>query len=724
MTSSNQHLILILGLLTLTFFSACTSFTNEEPVADDNTLAPPTNTTELKKAGSNEVFETALKDYFVKLLANQANQPRLGFADTAEFTTAPAAGAADTTSAAPNTSSGTNLIEQGVDEADLVKSDDSHIYIVKQGQYAYAQLDVAVNSSVARVVSDEPMFAPGTPVYSEPWEIRIMQKNANAVGAAEVAVITLPEHTNYVKGIYLRNANNTGTNKRLIVVASVASTNVAYPYNYEHSLVLNYDVSVATAPSLLWKFEMQGYSSASRMIGNQLYLVSQKNIWIPGLIEAANSELDRRSNQTIIDNIVSSSILPTTWIDDVATPMVLPGDCFIPTESSDASVYAPNLVTIAALTIDDLNNSKFACTFDASQEVYVSTESIYLTRGEFFYFLDPVADIGLPRNNTIIHKFDIRDAALNYKSSARVPGLTGWGSQSFFRFSEKDQKLRVITSQYKDNRWGEQEHKLYILADSNGGSLTGLQIISQLPNSAHPEPIGKPGENIYSVRFFNDSAYVVTFQKVDPLYVINLADALNPFIEGELEIPGFSDYLHPIGDNYLLGVGKNAIVENNTAWYQGIKIGLFNISDKTNPTLINSVEIGKRGSNSLVAWDHHAFSILDLGDGRQRISIPMNVHDGEPYLYNRLPTAATHYAWSYSGTQLLTINQNVESTAGATLVNDGFLKIAQADTGSTLRYMYLQSPRSIITDNQIYFVNNSDLWSAEWLAPEQVTGPQ
>jgi uncharacterized secreted protein with C-terminal beta-propeller domain len=103
--------------------------------------------------------------------------------------------------------------------------------------------------------------------------------------------------------------------------------------------------------------------------------------------------------------------------------------------------------------------------------------------------------------------------------------------------------------------------------------------------------------------------YLVTFKKTDPLFVIDLSNATNPLVLGELEIPGYSDYLHPYDETHLIGVGKNTVEaeEGNFAWYQGIKVSLFDVSNVTNPIQKANYIIGDRGSDTPVLSDHKAF---------------------------------------------------------------------------------------------------------------------
>lgn len=128
-----------------------------------------------------------------------------------------------------------------------------------------------------------------------------------------------------------------------------------------------------------------------------------------------------------------------------------------------------------------------------------------------------------------------------------------------------------------------------------------------------------PGEKIYSVRYMGNRAYMVTFRKVDPLFVIDLSKPEEPTILGKLKIPGYSDYLHPYDENHIIGFGKDAVVvanedgswgwadeDNTAAYYQGMKIAMFDVTDPTNPIEMWKEEIGDRGTESELLNNHKA----------------------------------------------------------------------------------------------------------------------
>ena len=174
---------------------------------------------------------------------------------------------------------------------------------------------------------------------------------------------------------------------------------------------------------------------------------------------------------------------------------------------------------------------------------------------------------------TTIHKFSLRQNNVSYEASGLLQGTLGW-QRPEFRMSEFNNQLRVVTTDRIDGI----EHRLYTL-QQNGADLN---IIAELPNTNQPDPIGKPNEDIQAVRFWGDRAYVVTFLQIDPLYVINLSDPSDPFIAGEIEVPGFSTYLRPLNERYLFSIGTN---ENAS----GVKLALYDLNDETTPTLASEI---------------------------------------------------------------------------------------------------------------------------------------
>jgi uncharacterized secreted protein with C-terminal beta-propeller domain len=159
-----------------------------------------------------------------------------------------------------------------------------------------------------------------------------------------------------------------------------------------------------------------------------------------------------------------------------------------------------------------------------------------------------------------------------------------------FSMDEYDGYFRVATTTHGETT----SNHVYILD-------MDLNIVGSLTDLA-------PGEMIYSARFMGKRGYLVTFEMTDPLFVIDLKDPYNPRVLGELKMPGYSNYLHPYDENHLIGIGKEAVEakEGDFAWYQGIKIALFDVSNVNNPVEISTYIIGDRGTDSPVLYDHKA----------------------------------------------------------------------------------------------------------------------
>lgn len=124
--------------------------------------------------------------------------------------------------------------------------------------------------------------------------------------------------------------------------------------------------------------------------------------------------------------------------------------------------------------------------------------------------------------------------------------------------------------------------------------------------------LGKPGEQIFSVRFIGDKGFVVTFEQTDPFYTLDLSDPTNPTVAGELEIPGYSSYLHPISDDQIIGVGQAADANGTIT---GLQISLFDVSDFENPVRVQNFVVSSRNSSmsglsSEAEYDHKALRYL------------------------------------------------------------------------------------------------------------------
>jgi hypothetical protein len=200
----------------------------------------------------------------------------------------------------------------------------------------------------------------------------------------------------------------------------------------------------------------------------------------------------------------------------------------------------------------------------------------------------------------------------------------GWGEKDpihQFALGDSDSKTRYVGSALLEgnllNSFAMDEHEGYLRVAASIGwngsnevsvfKLTGadMQQVSKIEDIA-------PGESIYAVRFMGEVGYIVTFKKVDPLFTVDLSNPMDPRIRGELKIPGYSSYLHPMQPGFLLAIGKQTeeAEQGEFAWFQGVALSIFDVRDLENPLQVQKIAIGGRGTNSEALNDHKAFRYI------------------------------------------------------------------------------------------------------------------
>lgn len=257
-----------------------------------------------------------------------------------------------------------------------------------------------------------------------------------------------------------------------------------------------------------------------------------------------------------------------------------------------------NMLNIVTIDIagDGLSAPDAVSVLADGQIIYASTESLYVVTTRWIpwqLFETAVAagdDVDVPEITTGIHKFDITNPSTSvYVASGEVPGTV----LNSYSLSDHEGVLRIATTQ--ESLWWEDRQEssssLYTLEPRNGV----LEVIGQVND------LGR-GERIFAVRYLGDLATVVTFRQTDPLYTIDLADPTNPTLLGELKINGYSAYLHPIGDDLLIGVGQDATDDGRIT---GTQVSLFDISDRANPVRLDQWTLP--GAYSDTEWDARAF---------------------------------------------------------------------------------------------------------------------
>jgi uncharacterized secreted protein with C-terminal beta-propeller domain len=188
--------------------------------------------------------------------------------------------------------------------------------------------------------------------------------------------------------------------------------------------------------------------------------------------------------------------------------------------------------------------------------------------------------------------------------------------------------------------------------------------------------------------------------QIDPLYVFDLADATDPYIAGELEVTGFSDFLHPVSDELLLGLGRGAD--------GGVKLELFDVSDIAQPLSRGSATLGGAGSWSEAVYDRHAFTYQANVNGLDRFTIPANLRslDGS-------------YGDYESGLYLFEIHDK-SAPQIASLLSVGAIRPPADDPGTPF---FSERSRAFIHDDTVYYVRDETVWAAFWDTPSIVNGP-
>ncbi len=275
-------------------------------------------------------------------------------------------------------------------------------------------------------------------------------------------------------------------------------------------------------------------------------------------------------------------------------------------------------------------------------------------------------------NKTIIHKISIDETNLQYVAKGSVPGRL----LNQFSLDENKDKLRVATTleYYLDNQGMTRTNGIYNL-DKN------LELVGSLENVAKDE-------SIFSARFMGDRLYLVTFQQIDPFFVIDLSSD-TPKILGELKIPGFSNYLHPFDENTIIGLGRDTkISEDNRVEQLGIKIALYDVQDVNNPQEVSKFVIGDSSSYSEATYNHKAFF---FDKTRNVISIPIS----EDIKSTSSGFAPNYQRWN--GFYIFSIDKNIE------------LKGTIEHSDNSQGYYGFSNSRTFFIDETLYTVSNSKL---------------
>jgi hypothetical protein len=311
---------------------------------------------------------------------------------------------------------------------------------------------------------------------------------------------------------------------------------------------------------------------------------------------------------------------PLGGCDDVVSPPVDDGAASPGSAGVAVDVAGPTAQAVTVLTVGDTLGDLAPITVEGGAEtVYAATDALYTTSTTY----------GPDGPVTAVHRFDLTaDGPAAYTGSGVVPGTL----LNQYSLSDRDGAVRVVTTTMsspavdlpataddglRDGAGPEQTLRRPARSTS-AGRLTVLRPDADrtLREVGHLDDLGV-GEEVKSVRFVEDRAYVVTFRRTDPLFAVDLSDDAAPRLLGELKLPGFSEYLHPIGDGRLVGIGSEA--DERTGVVTGFKATLFDVADPTAPKELDSFV--EPGAWSPVGADPHSFTWDPV---RRRAVVPVS----------------------------------------------------------------------------------------------------
>lgn len=511
----------------------------------------------------------------------------------------------------------TNTQEAGVDEPDFVKTDGGHIYALQDNELIILKAQPANETAVVGRLAIS--GSSSTSMFLRDDRIAVISDVYNEECHKEPNVNSSP-----------------GENPTEPVSCSESDLFVG-------TRVTIVDISDRSAPTVLRSLDIGSTYASARMIGSDVYVVSQDQDLIPqeyrAVVSSADSsliEVDWQSTEQEVeaarqharpilraqlDAFVSSrgvqSFLPRTRSVSVNGGAGALSDLY-----ACEDVYLPAQATalgILNITHIDMEDDASAITstglLAGGSTVYASQETLYVALSSRTWWWGN----GITENTSHIHKFVLDDP--NKKARYAASGVVDGWLLNQFSLSEHDGHLRIATSDSKfvwnaQTQTSEQGgNHLIILREENGelvetGAIRGFA----------------KGKEMDSARLLGDNGFVATLNETDPLFTFNLSDPNDPKLEGELSINGSLGYMHPMGANHLLTLGH----ETDRG---GVQLQIFDVADLKVPTLAHQLVMstGKRSSYSKAIEDHRAFTFDPL---KEILAIPF---DSEVFVEGELP---------------------------------------------------------------------------------------
>jgi inhibitor of cysteine peptidase len=457
----------------------------------------------------------------------------------------------------------TNIQVAGIDEADTVKTDGNYLYSYQSSQNGIIILDAKTLDTVK--------------------------------------TIKLP--SNY------SNINFYVTKNKLILTATRYNNYNPYWYgwydNSVKSVIALYDISDKSAIKLVRVVQVDGNLSDTRLADNGLMtVVVSSSYFLPPVYRSASTDTKQEYSYTSRTLIPRISDVQYNWAKRKTVNRLI-GDCrniasVLPSKETLSSyAFSPSLTSVLRF---DTSIPAGAITtrtvLSEAGQIHVSWDSLYLTSNLWSpnsssSSCPPNAKCVMPliwnpgTSGTLVHRFSFEGVNTNYVYSKLIP----WNPLNQYSMDEDINKnFRIVTTEN-----GEKQSTRVSVLSSTGNILGTLSAIA-------------PGENFQSSRFIGNRLYLVTFEQIDPLFVIDLSDAKNPKVLGELKIPGYSTYLHPYDEGRLIGIGYDT---KQNQWggtmNAGVKVDLYNVSDVKNPRQEATLTLGDVGSSSEVLTNPRAF---------------------------------------------------------------------------------------------------------------------
>jgi len=479
-------------------------------------------------------------------------------------------------SVAPSFSS-TNTQVAGVDEADLVETDGEYLYILNDNEFIVVD---AWPAEDAHVVSRTPLETYSSQMFVSGDQAVIVSTYYGDRTQHSPPPADVPDDFNpYSRdGGWYRGWWNWGWYGSASVKLTVL------------------DLADRSEPAVTSETFLEGYNVTSRRIDDRLYLVVNSQPYFPepwtlstewgSLVESEEHYIER------VDALPLDWFLPRyVTVDHTGDEPVEQSGSLVVDCNQLHTMADPTWQTMTSLLAFDLASGSPAPADSASffgpvHNVYASAENMYLVNAAWEN----------DQTTSTFEKYSLGDD-IRHEASGSVSGNV----LNQFTMDEHEGYFRVVTNHWsQDGDQWRQETNLFVMAQ-NGDSL---DVVGSIEDIA-------PGESFRSARFMGDRAFLVTFEDrvrfIDPLFAVDLSDPTHPRVAGELEIPGFSSYLHPIDENHLVAIGRD--VDEN-GWWRGLQVSLYDVSDLRHPRQLDRylIDPGTSWNWSAAEWDHHAFS--------------------------------------------------------------------------------------------------------------------